>query len=455
MGAVCAIALGQVSPALRAAIAELPQWLPVDWTVVPVGDTVQELLTAAADHPGWTTLFVTAALHGDPPLANALAAIMRRYQDLRVVLYGTDKPAVRELVGSLVGLGLTNVAFDTDQPAPTLRRFVELITTDQPRNAVLNYVPDAPVKLAEPLGLDPVVAGAPVAAPGPIRVVRDKVIAVVAGKSGAGKTSLVANLFAVGAQGEAVAAVDCDWRKSALYLHFYDPAHPPAYANFHDLAQTVEQNHSRELDRAQLAFTLTARDREDCRLWVDQSAAQPWRHGILVPGVRRDTPLLVEPLPGLAAQVVSFVRERATVTFVDTPPPWDTAWESLVRTADRVLLLTIPEYEHVLEATDVLRRLDVVGVPRDHISLVINRRSKNWGLATDEIADTLKLKPIAVIPADPRLWEAARQQHQPVALGARAGQWRALYVHLTGMSAPKPRRGRLLSRRARPRAAAL
>lgn len=441
---ICAVALGPVPPPLRTALLdELPRRLPVGWTVDDVGDTVQDLLTAAAGNPDWTALFVTAMVPGEPALANALAAIMRRLDSVRVVFFGTDTPAVREMVGALVGHGLTNVAFDTDQPPPSLHRFVELITTDQPRNAVLAYTPLTVVPIAEPLGLERPPAVAPVGPTGPIRVVRDKVIAVVAGKSGAGKTSLVANLFAVGAQGEAVAAVDADWKKSALYTHFFDPAHPPAYANAHDLAQTVEQNHSREMDRPQLAFTLTARDREDCRMWVERAASFPWHHGILVPGVHRDTPLLVEPLPGLAAQVVHWARERATVTFVDTPPPWDTSWESLVRLADRVLVVTTPEYEQALEATDLLRRLETVGVPRDKVALVINRRAP-WGVPSEEIAETLGFKPIAVIPDAPKAWEAARMAHRVVALGAHPGPWRALYAHLTGLPAPTARRARFL-----------
>jgi len=53
-----------------------------------------------------------------------------------------------------------------------------------------------------------------------------------------------------------------------------------------------------------MAYTLTARDREDCRRWVEHSDVKPWHHGILVPGVKRDTPLSFDPLPGIAAQVV-------------------------------------------------------------------------------------------------------------------------------------------------------
>lgn len=440
----CAVALGPVREEFRNLIfQELPKRLPVGWTLVDVGDTVHDLLAAAASNPDWTTLFVTAKLHGDT-LANALAAIMRRYDTLRVVFFGTDTPAVREAVGSLVGHGLTNVAFDTDDPRPSLRHLADLITTDLPRNAVMNYVPLKAVNIADPLGLERAEA-VPTAGPtGPIRVVRDKVIAVIAGKGGAGKTSVVANLFAVGAMTEAVAAVDCDMHKSALYMHFWDPGHHPTYANFQDLAQTVETNHSREFARPQVSFALTARDHEDCRRWVEHSAAQPWNKGILVPGVKRDTPLLFEPLPGLAAQVVRWVRERATVTFVDTPAPWDSSWDSLVLSADRLLLITTPEHEQVLEATDVLRRLEMLGVSREKLALVINRRAKHWGVATDDIASTLRLKPLVVIPDAPQAWEAARATHRPVSLGAQDRIWRSLYNELTGLPpgkqpTPRPR----------------
>lgn len=450
----CAVALGPVPDGFRALILqELPKRLPVGWTVTDVGDTVQDLLTAAASHPDWTALFVTPKLHGEPSLANALAAIMQRYeQRLRVVFFGTDAPEVREAVGSLVGHGLTNVCFDTDDPPPTLSRLVDLITQDMPRNAVFPYVPATAVRIAEPLGLERVEA-VPAAGPtGPVRVIRDKVIAVIAGKSGAGKTSVVANLFALGAMTEAVGAVDCDLHKSALYMHFWDPAHHPPYANFQDLAQTVEANHTREFGANNVAYTLTARDREDCRRWVEHSAAKPWHHGILVPGVKRDTPLSFDPLPGIAAQVVHWVRDRATVTFVDTPAPWDTSWDSLVLSADRLLLVTTPEQEHVLEATDVLRRLDdQLGIDRSKVSLVINRRAPGWGVPTDTIAATLKIKPLAVIADAPKVWEAARAAQRPVSLGggAQARVWATLYSRLTGLTPgkqPRPNRARGLRR---------
>lgn len=450
----CAVALGPVPDGFRALILqELPKRMPVDWTITDVGDTVQDLLTAAASHPEWTALFVTSKLHGDPALANALAAIMRRHETLRVVFFGTDSPPVREAVGSLVGHGLTNVCFDTDDPPPTLSRLIELITTDLPRNAVFPYVPTAAVSIAEPLGLERADA-APAAGPtGPVRVIRDKVIAVIAGKGGAGKTSVVANLFALGAMTEAVGAVDCDLHKSALYMHFWDAAHHPPYANFQDLAQTVEANHTRELGTEHMAYTLTARDREDCRRWVEHSAAKPWHHGILVPGVRRDTPLTFDPLPGIAAQVVHWVRERATVTFVDTPAPWDTSWDSLVLSADRLLLVTTPEQEHVLEASDVLRRLeDQLGIDRSKVSLVVNRRANGWGVSTDTIAATLKLKPVAVITDAPKAWEAARAAQRPVSLGGgpNARVWVSLYSRLTGLTPgkqPRPKRSRGLLRK--------
>lgn len=443
----CAVALGPVPEGFRASILqELPKRLPVGWTVVDVGDTVQDLLTAAASAAEWTTLFVTPKLHGEPSLANALAAIMRQRPSLRVVFFGSDTPEIRDAVGSLVGHGLTNVAFETDDPRPTLSRMVELITTDMPRSAVFPYVPGKAVSLAEPMGLDRPDA-VPTAAPaGPIRVVRDKVIAVIAGKPGAGRTSVAANLFAVGAMSEAVGLVDCDHHKSAAYMHLWDPANHPAYANFQDLVQTIESNHNLNKEAA---YMLTARDREDCRRWVEHSAAKPWNHGIFVPGVRRDTPLLFDPLPGIAAQVVQWVRERATVTFVDTPVPWDSAWDSLVLSADRLLLVTTPEQEHVLEASDVLRRLeDRLGVDRSKVSLVINRRAKGWGVSNDAIASTLKLKPAAIIADAPKAWEAARAAHRPLSIsgGASARAWQSLYSRLTGLTPgkqprPKARKG--------------
>jgi broad specificity phosphatase PhoE len=87
--------------------------------------------------------------------------------------------------------------------------------------------------------------------------------------------------------------------------------------------------------------------------------------------------------------------------------------------------------------------LETVGVPRDKVALVINRRAP-WGVSSEEIAETLGFKPIAVIPDAPKAWEAARMAHRVVALGAHPGPWRALYAHLTGLPAPTARRARFL-----------
>jgi len=99
------------------------------------------------------------------------------------------------------------------------------------------------------------------------------------------------------------------------------------------------------------------------------------------------------------------VRDRATVTFVDPPAPCDTSWDSLVLSADRLLLVTTPKQEHVLEASDVLRRPeDHLDIDRSKVSLVINRRAPAWGVPTDTIAATLKMKPLAVISDAPKVW---------------------------------------------------
>lgn len=140
------------------------------------------------------------------------------------------------------------------------------------------------------------------------------------------------------------------------------------------------------------------------------------------------------------------MRDRATVTFVDTPAPCDTSWDSLVRSADRLLLVTTPKQEHVLEASDVLRRPeDHLDIDRSKVSLVINRRAPAWGVPTDTIAATLKMKPLAVISDAPKVWGAARAAQGSVSLGGgpNGRVWVSLNNRLTGLTPgtqPRPQR---------------
>ena len=432
---ICAIALGPVQPALKDALMTgLPARLPVGWTVEYVGDTTTDVLTRAAESPDWTTLLITPLVSGQPPLPNALAAIMKQFPDLRVALYGTDGPAMRSLVGAIAGYGLTNVLFD--DPVPGFPDLLALITTNYERrvvNNILSASSDTALKAAEPLGLGPMALPAP-DAPGKIRIVRDRVITFISGKGGAGKTSVTANLFAVGAGGgEAVAAFDADWSKPALWMHFFDYGAPPTYADLGQLATTVEQAHGRE---SVADVVITARDREECRRWVDLCVAHPVHDGILLPGPRRDAPLFADPVRGLYEEILRQVRDRATVTFVDGPLPSDPTWPELVRSADKLVLVVTPELEQVLEATDLLAKLDRLAVPEDRVALVINRRGK-WGLPTAAIQASLKGRPIlAEISDQPALWEAHRARHRPLSLD-RPEVWRVLYNRLTGLDAPR------------------
>ena len=442
---ICAIALGPVPPALKnALLTGLPGRLPVGWTVEDVGDTTEELLTRAAESPEWTTLLITPMVSGQPPLPNALAAIMKQFPTLRVALYGTDGAPMRTLIGSIAGYGLTNVLFD--DPAPTLGDLVALVTTDYERrvvNTILSASDDVAVKAAEPLGLGPVVAASP-KSPGAVRTIRDRVIAIISGKGGAGKTSVTANLFAVGAGGEAVAAFDANWAKASLWMHFFDHHTPPTYAEFGQLATTIEQAHGHESTEEAI---ITARDREECRKWVDLCVANPVLGGILLPGPRRESPQFAEPLDGVYSEVLRQVRDRATVTFVDAPLPSDPTWPELVRQADKLVLVVTPELEQVLEATDVLAKLDRLAVPVDRVSLVINRRAK-WGLPTAAIQLSLNGLPVlAEIPDQPAVWEEHRARHRPMALD-RPDVWRTLYGKLTALQAPR-RKGWRPARRLR------
>jgi MinD superfamily P-loop ATPase len=102
--------------------------------------------------------------------------------------------------------------------------------------------------------------------------------------------------------------------------------------------------------------------------------------------------------------------------------------------------VTTPEYAVVLETIDLVRKLDLLQVPRAKRGIVINKRSK-WGFSTEAIC-TVQLPGIPLlgtIPYDPVRWEHALQQHRPLALD-HPKPWHHLFQAITHVAPERPRR---------------
>jgi MinD-like ATPase involved in chromosome partitioning or flagellar assembly len=452
--AVLAVALGPVPDAFRTAFFRLiPPALPPDWEVRQVGATTDDLVeTIRAAGPGldWTTLLVTPYLGGSYPLDAILAGCARAYPQLRLAVFGQRNADTARLVRRLAAHRLTNVLLD--QPPPAVDDFVRLVTTDWPPDAIRPFLTGAPEEAVTAPDLL-----APDTSPdAPRRVlvvlrettrtqaqaVRTRVVAVVGGKGGVGKTSLTANLATAAARlAHTAIALDADWAKPALALRFQAPD-APLTADPRTMLLNIRQNHL-AAGAIGAAFQLLPTDLADCRHLLDLCAAAPAPAGpILVPGPSRDPTLAAVPPPGLLPALVEEAAKLGAVVFVDTGLPPDPDWDDLVLQADRVVVAVTPEYEHVLEATEVLRRLTAIGIDARKVGLVVNRRGR-WGLPTEDIVgvhcrwpDHPPLPLWGVVPWDPARWEASLAQHTPLAL-RQPRAWARLVRQVAGLT-PTP-----------------
>lgn len=438
---VLAVALGPVPDAVRQALlTAFPAARLPGWQVAVVADTVAQLVAAAqAEGSRWTALLVSHTLGAEAELGPALAQIRRMHPALRcAVLAGPDGPETRRLIQRLAGWRIWNIAVGERVGYDAL---ADLVTTDWPWERVQPYLdPTAePVVTLSP----PAPAGAAAAPLRDPEVVVSHVIAVVSGKGNVGKTGVVANLL-VAAAPEGAVALDCDYTKPSLLLHFRPPD-PEEPADLRRLLGVLELHH-RE-DPPDQPFQLTAADRQAVRDYLQQAVVLPGG-GRLVPAPSRASPVLPAVPPGVVTTLIQEARALARCVLVDTPGSTvEDAWAEAVAAADSVVLVTTPDYTGVLEAVDVVRKLDYLHVPRDRVWLVLNRAGRH-GYRVEEIRQVHLpgLRWLAVLPDDPKRWEQAWRRHDPLAR-RHPEPWRTMVQQLLGRSDPPRQRWAFLWRR--------
>lgn len=447
---VLAVALGIVPEPFRQSMFQLLPPQLSNWEVRDIGDTTDDVIAAvraAGPNLDWTTLLVTPHLGGGYPLDWTLAGCLRAFPELRLAIFARQNPETVTLVQKLAAHGFTNILLD--HPSPTVVDFVRLVTQTSPRDTLTPFLGETPpVPIAAPDLLEP--AGTPSPAHRPIVVtrhthsvrevpVRTRVVAVVGGKGSVGKTSICANLATAAARiGYTATALDLDWAKPALTLRF-QPATVPLSADPRGLLTTINANHLTDRRLPTDRFLLSVADHEDTRHFVDLCFGAPTAAGpVLIPGPSRDNDLAADPPDGLLTALIDAAAAKSTVVFVDTGLPSDPEWVSVVARADRIILVVAPEYEHVLEAVDVLHRLDHLAVDRRKVGVLINRRAR-WGISTDDIMNTHlkfperpRLPHWGTVPWDPQAWEHSVSQHRPLAL-TRPAPWRRLLFATTGL----------------------
>ncbi|AUW92610.1 hypothetical protein BXT84_00470 [Sulfobacillus thermotolerans] len=438
--AVCGVILGEVSESFRAQLMDqLPgalQQVAPTWTLDVLDDNTDALMALLDQDPGapppWTALLVTSELTGTWSLADTLVALKQRWPTIRYSLLVPRLTATtRELIALCAAYRCYNIAVGEAFP---LSRIVQLITEDQAWDSIAPYLAsEAPPIIATPSWVGTESSGV---LPTPTYTV-----AVISGKGGVGKTGLIANLLMSSAPWDSV-GIDLDYIKPSLPLYFHEAQEAPTL-DLRSLLMQIATHHRAPMQAAHLTVIegLTSDDRQDIEQYVRQAeTVSPSAR--IVPGASRFETVMPVPPTVVMSAILEACQRHARFIFVDTPGvPTDPVWIHSVQHADFVVIVTTPEYAVVLETIDLVRKLDLLQVPRAKRGLVINKRSK-WGFSTESICGTQLpgIPLLGTIPYDPVRWERSLQQHRPLALD-HPKPWHHLFQAITQVTPPRSRRG--------------
>lgn len=100
-------------------------------------------------------------------------------------------------------------------------------------------------------------------------------------------------------------------------------------------------------------------------------------------------------------KLVDVLRSSYDHVVVDLPRQIDSVTGLMLESADRVLLVVQQSVSHVQDAKQMLRYLTrYLGIPEEHISIIINRMEKRAPLTPGDIEKALGMKDLLYIPND-------------------------------------------------------
>ncbi|WP_053958412.1 hypothetical protein [Sulfobacillus thermosulfidooxidans] len=259
-----------------------------------------------------------------------------------------------------------------------------------------------------------------------------RLIVVVGGKGGVGKTTVVASLIRQAARryGSAM-GIDFDYLKPNLALHFW-----PIDARMPNIDELFDS-----IDIARGAAGDAGIDEETERRMVAEWIGQlrPPDPGILVvPGPTRRLRVTLPPerAPGYVLDWA--LAQNDPVIVVDTDPALDEAAETALNRAGQdgvIVLVTTPEYDALAEADRVRQQMvQGLGIPDERIVLLLNYRgSPHAAVPVKEILTTHLpgLELVGTLPWVPKAANAALM-HQREIPWPRRVHWDRVLTTLTG-----------------------
>ena len=412
-------------------------------------DTVAAVLSQR-QQPGRVVLMAEGTPDGAPGDLGSLVAsdLVKQAHVMKGQAVGTDEI---QFDYDAMGQSLWGTAPVASPPAPARRIGPPLAPESPPR----------PEKAEKPRGLralwaprarsesgSPAVAVAedepdePETVPAMARVVLppSKLIVVVGGKGGVGKTTVSAALMAAAARSYGSAlGIDFDYLKPNLSLHFWDIAEPLPDLNL--LFDEID------VSRHQPGGSDPDAERRMIAQWMTQ-LRPPLKGLLVVPGPQRrlKTTLPPEHIPGMILEWA--MNQSEPIVVCDTDPALDEAAEVALTTAGNdgtIVLVTTPERDAVAE-TDRVRRqiIDGMGITAERMVLVINHRgSPRSDLSTTEILKTHLpgIELLAELPWVPKAAQGALANHHPIQNWPRKVRWDTVLAAATGR-APERRRHR-------------
>ena len=268
-----------------------------------------------------------------------------------------------------------------------------------------------------------------------------KLIVVVGGKGGVGKTTISAALMAAAARAYGSAlGLDFDYLKPNLSLHFWDIAEPLPDLNilFDEINVTREQPGGSNPDAEQRMIAQ----------WMTQ-LRPPVKGLLVVPGPHRrlETSLPPERVPGMILDWA--MSQDEPIVVCDTDPAVDDAANVALTAAGNdgtIILVTTPERDSVAEADRVRRHIvDGLGVIAERLMLIINHRgSPRSDLTTAEILSIHLpgIELLAELPWVPKAAQGALANHHPIQSWSRKVRWDTILAAASGRPPDRQRRHR-------------
>ena len=222
-----------------------------------------------------------------------------------------------------------------------------------------------------------------------------KVITVLSGKGGSGKSTLVCNLAAAIARDQGLGTGIID-----LALQFGDQAllfDAPTAPSMIDLLANVD--------------ALSADFLVDCM--HDGSGVR-----VLASPPSPELADLVEV--GHIRQVLDLMRQVFDVVVIDTSSYLSEATLEAIEEADHLVCITTPYLASVKDTKLLIKTLSDLGIPADKLTIVLNRLEPGLKLATEVVAANIRFPVVFELPHSPTPLLEAATDGVPVVVGNKS-----------------------------------